>query len=362
MTFVQHYFHLPTKSGRQNVFALTSTVPFSIWARKLAVAFLLRCVAAPADALVHQCIVALLRWHLAGQRNWLSVVLRWMRAWDPRFDLQISQLGGWDAATFVPTQWDPYAVQRRWNFPGYLWRPGPQAWLTRLGDVRLGEFEWRSSWADLVGWGKRVAARYAAWERNVYFLRTQLGRMSHAGQFAKCRFLYAAWCAGAPVGLPLPLVAPRAPSPRQILEGVVGPARRSVAARLLTGDLDIAAYSGNWDINRRYLPSRACAYCYWDIGVRFVEDEWHVFLICPLYSLLRRSLRTTPRHPPLTDHMTAQQVRVEGHELQGDGCTPRNLAALAKALLTTPKPGTGVDFLIRALKLRRQYRERMGSA
>ena len=110
-------------------------------------------------------------------------------------------------------------------------------------------------------------------------------------------------------------MAPRLKSPLQLIDSLTGPARRSVAACFFMDDLDIAAYSGNWDLTRRYVPSRACVYCYqrWRVTT-FVEDEWHLFLVCPLYDDLRRSLA-----------FTADSVRVEGHRLQGDGCTPNNL-------------------------------------
>ena len=146
----------------------------------------------------------------------------------------------------------------------------------------------------------------------------------------------------------LPLVAPRLADPRRLLENVTGPARRSIAARLFTGDLDLAAYSGNWDIKHRYVPSRSCAFCYWTYHMpHCVEDEWHVLLVCPLYSRFRHALP-----------FTSEQVIVEGHDIQGEGCTERNLTALVQAILQAPRFDSIVDYLSRALKVRSQYRTR----
>ena len=78
-----------------------------------------------------------------------------------------------------------------------------------------------------------------------------------------------------------------------------------------------------------------------------VEDEWHVFLVCPLYSRPRRALP-----------FTARQILVEGHAIQGEGCTQRNLVALVRAILQTPSFDSIVDYLIKALKSRRQHRGR----
>ena len=124
------------------------------------------------------------------------------------------------------------------------------------------------------------------------------------------------------------------PSPKQLLDKVTGPSRRSVAARLFTGDLDLAAYSGNWDMTRRRpVHTRACLYCYRTYHcAHFVEDEWHVFFICPLYQALRSSL-------PLRVH----EVLVEGHEIQGEGCTPQNLQSLVRALMQVPHFSSVVD-------------------
>ena len=58
----------------------------------------------------------------------------------------------------------------------------------------------------------------------------------------------------------------------------------------------------------------------------FVEDEWHTILVCPLYDGLRRTLP-----------FTAESVRVEGHRLQGAGCTPRNLLSLVRSIMQAPR-------------------------
>jgi len=66
--FVQHFFPLAQQDKPANTYLFANTLPFHIWARKLVVAFFLRAVAAPYDTLLHQCVVELLRLHLAGER------------------------------------------------------------------------------------------------------------------------------------------------------------------------------------------------------------------------------------------------------------------------------------------------------
>ena len=139
--------------------------------------------------------------------------------------------------------------------------------------------------------------------------------------------------------------ARRLPSPQKFIDSLTSPARRSVAARFFTGDLDIAAYSGNWDLTRHSLPSRACAHCFWRFQIRWVEVEWHLLLVCPLYTSLRRALP-----------FTATQVRVEGHVMQGEGCTERNLTSLVRHILSLPRMDVVVDFFLQAIKLRRESR------
>lgn len=78
ITFAQSLLHLHKKGARRNIYLLTNTTPFTLWARKLAVGFLLRGVAAPCDTLLHQCVVQLHRWHRAGHSNWLTTVIRWL--------------------------------------------------------------------------------------------------------------------------------------------------------------------------------------------------------------------------------------------------------------------------------------------
>ena len=343
--FIQHFFHLHNKTGRLNTYLLADTIPFHLWARKLVVSFLLRAVAAPYDTLIHQCVVQLLSWHLEGKRNWLSTVMEWIQAWDGRFGLRLNTVrDGWSSVSFAWVPWDERAPQRQWRFPGTGWGYGPQMWATSETTT---EAEWRQQWAVLVGWGKRVAERYAAFERSRFILREQYGRVAKGGPYAKSRILKSAWLAGAPVGgLPLPLVAPRLPAPRTLIDKLTGPARRSVAARFFTGDLDIAAYSGNWDLNRHTLPPRACAHCYWRYQIRWVEDEWHIFFVCPLYETLRRALP-----------FTGNQVRVVGHIMQGDGCQPRNLISLVRHIMALPRIDGVVDFLLQAMKRRRESRQ-----
>ncbi len=181
-------------------------------------------------------------------------------------------------------------------------------------------------------------------------LREQFGRVAAGGVYAKSRILKAAWLVGAQVGgMPLPLVARGLPSPQKLIDRLTGPARRSVAARFFTGDLDIAAYSNNWDLTRCAFPRpvarRACAYCYRRYQISWIEDEWHLLFVCPLYSSQRRSLAFTGR-----------QVCVEGHPMQGDGCVPRNLVSMMQHIMSLPSIDVIVDFLIQAMKLRRDSR------
>ena len=199
----------------------------------------------------------------------------------------------------------------------------------------------------MVGWGLRVSLRYAASVRRHFFLGEGLLRISTSQVYAKSRVLHVAWRAGAPIGrLPLPLVGPRVRCPRTFIDGLTGEARRGMAARLFTGDLDLAAYSGNWDLTRRNVPSRACAYCWRHFhGPPSVEDEWHLFLICPLYSSLRRSMP-----------FTAEDLCVEGHDQQGQGCSRRNLQSLISAILQSNRVEFLIDYLIKAFKLRKSYR------
>ena len=70
-----------------------------------------------------------------------------------------------------------------------------------------------------------------------------------------------------------------------------------------------------------------------------VEGEWHVFLVCPLCSGQRSALP-----------FTARQILVAGHEVQGEGCCPRNMTALVRAVLQVPNFDSGVDYRIRVLK------------
>ena len=278
------------------------------------------------------------------QSNWLSVVIGWIQSWDVRFALQLNQAGnGWQFVSFRWVPWDEAAPQRQWRFPGQGWSLGLQQWPT--SDFNT-EAQWRQVWADLVGWGKRVADRYAAAERTRFLLRDQFGRVGNGDTYAKGRILHAAWLAGAPVeGVPLPLVTRRLPSPYKVIDRLTSPARRSVAARFFTGDLDIAAYSGNWDLTCHSVPTRACAHCFRCYQISWVEDEWHILFVCPLYDSLRGSL-------PLS----GDQVRVEGHVMQGAGCTPRNMISLMRHILALPSCDGFVDFLLQAVKKHRDSR------
>ncbi len=70
-----------------------------------------------------------------------------------------------------------------------------------------------------------------------------------------------------------------------------------------------------------------------------VEGEWRVFFACPLCPAQRSALP-----------FTARPTLVAGHEVQGEGCCPRNLTALVRPILQVPNFDSGVDYLIRVLK------------
>ena len=74
----------------------------------------------------------------------------------------------------------------------------------------------------------------------------------------------------------------------------------------------------------------------------------HVLLICPLYERFRRPLR-----------LTAEAIRVEGHPMQGGGCTQRNLIELTRAFMLHPRFEVVADFLLQALKRRRKLQQNM---
>ena len=224
---------------------------------------------------------------------------------------------------------------------------GPQVW--RTADFAR-EADWRRQWSDLVGWGTRIAWRYAAFLRRRFFLEEQLSRLEQGTQFSKGRILHASWKSGSPIGgFALPLIGPRTPSPRTLIDSVTGSVRRSIAARLFAGDLDIAAYSGNWDIKNtgRYVPTRACVHCYWRLhSLPSVEDEWHILLICPLYDGIRSGMP-----------FTADELCVEGRPRQDGGCEERNLQSLVSAILRTQRLQLIIDYVIKAFKIRRQHRK-----
>ena len=221
-------------------------LPFSIWARQQAVVFLLRAIAAPVGTLLHQALMQLYRLHQQGQSNWLSIMTSWIQRWDARLGLTLTDVGGgWDGLCFRPTTWDELAPQRRWRFPGGLqgWAD-PEAQTWRTTDY-VSDDAWWDAWLDLMGWSRRVAARFAAWDKKEFFLRTQYNRVCQAPEFSKSRMLKAIWLAGSSVGMALPIIGPRVQSPRWALNGIAGAARRSVVARLFVGDFDIGAFSGN---------------------------------------------------------------------------------------------------------------------
>ena len=68
----------------------------------------------------------------------------------------------------------------------------------------------------------------------------------------------------------------------------------------------------------------------------------------PLYSTLRRA------RP-----FTSTQVCVEGHEMQGDGCLPRNLTSLVRHIMALPSIDVVVDFFLQAIKKRRDSRRNL---
>ena len=80
----------------------------------------------------------------------------------------------------------------------------------------------------------------------------------------------------------------------------------------------------------------------------FVEDEWHVLLVCPLYQSARNKLP-----------FTATGLRVGGHALQGAGVTQRNLQSLVAAMLQVSNPNIVAEFLAVAMAARRRHRASM---
>ena len=96
-------------------------------------------------------------------------------------------------------------------------------------------------------------------------------------------------------------------------------------------------------------PATRChlgpAHCFWRYQFSWVEDEWHVFFVRQLYFPIRRAL-------PFTD----AQVCAEGHVMQGDGCTQRNLTSLLRHSMALPSIDGVVDFLLQAMKRRRESR------
>ena len=78
-----------------------------------------------------------------------------------------------------------------------------------------------------------------------------------------------------------------------------------------------------------------------------VEDEGHVLFVCPLYAYLRHILP-----------FSRTQLLREGQELQGNGCTQLNLTSLVEHVLALPKVDPVIDFLLQALRLRKQARQR----
>ena len=79
--------------------------------------------------------------------------------------------------------------------------------------------------------------------------------------------------------------------------------------------------------------------------ISWIEDEWHLLFVCPLYSSRRRALP-----------FRSTQVLVEGHRMQGAGCTERNLTSLVRHIMALPSIDSVVDFLLHAIKLRRKSR------
>ena len=93
------------------------------------------------------------------------------------------------------------------------------------------------------------------------------------------------------------------------------------------------------------IPRRACAYCFRRYQISWIEDEWHILFVCPMYSFQRRSLP-----------FTGPQLCVEGHPMQGTGCVPRNLVSMMKHIMSLPSLDVIVDFMVPAMKLRRDSR------
>ena len=101
--------------------------------------------------------------------------------------------------------------QRQRKFPG-RWGFHPPVWHTT---ECASEGPWRIEWPALALWGERVSERFAASQRQRFFLQQQGDRLASQGPFVKGCVLLAASRAGASVrGSRFPLVPPRLPSAR----------------------------------------------------------------------------------------------------------------------------------------------------
>ena len=60
-----------------------------------------------------------------------------------------------------------------------------------------------------------------------------------------------------------------------------------------------------------------------------------------------------------TLRFTAEAIRVEGHPMQGGGCNQRNLLELTRAATQHPRFEVIADFLLQALKRRREFLQNM---
>ena len=60
--------------------------------------------------------------------------------------------------------------------------------------------------------------------------------------------------------------------------------------------------------------------------------------------------------PVMLSAASGPSILMEGHVMQGDGCTPRNLTSLVGHIMGLPSIDVVVDFLLQAMKKRRESR------
>ena len=76
--------------------------------------------------------------------------------------------------------------------------------------------------------------------------------------------------------------------------------------------------------------------------------------------LRRHPTGTSRRCSPLFETL-CEEPSLEGHEMQGDGCTQRNLVALVRTVMLHIRFEAIIDFLLRTLEISRQFRKHLDS-